>query len=87
MSLVAPWVGGEVFCWLSKLGELVVLQVDGRKAFEGAIRLSSTALGLNGYKPHFLNPLMIFSNVNDEGQATATSEAKSSTRPGFSAMY
>ena len=46
------------------------------KAFEGTtIRRSSTALGLNGYKPHFLNPLMMFSNVNDKAQ---TSEAKSS---------
>ncbi len=61
------------------------------KAFEGTtIRRSSTALGLNGYKPHFLNPLMMFSNVNDKGQAAQTSEAKSSvviTRPGLSEIY
>ena len=60
------------------------------RALEGAICQSDTSPGFNGWIPDCLNPLNIFSGVNELYQASRTSDAKAAvviTFPGLTIRY
>ena len=85
-SFVKTGLLGTEFIHVSVFG--TVMAADSlflMNAFDGAILLSSTALGLSGNNPHFRKPLIIFKVVREGIQASATSDDKISgvtTRPG-----